>query len=51
MKKYDVRITTEALEALNQYLSYLLFVKKSKTAYNNVLDDYYETVGDLANMA
>ena len=40
MKKYKVTITPEALEDLNRYLSYLLFVKKNEQAYDAVLADY-----------
>ncbi|MBR1633806.1 MAG: type II toxin-antitoxin system RelE/ParE family toxin [Lachnospiraceae bacterium] len=51
MKEYKVTITPEALEDLNRYLSYLLFVKKSEQAYNAVLEDYYDTIDELSRVA
>ena len=51
MKKYEVRVTAEALEQLRDRLSYLLFVKQSEQAYDAVLADYYETIDRLSDMA
>ena len=51
MKEYKVSITPEALEDLNRYLAYLLFVKKSEQAYNAVLEDYYDTIEELSRVA
>ena len=51
MKEYKVTITPEALEDLNRYLSYLLFVKKNEQAYDAVLADYYETIDSLSMLA
>ena len=51
MKKYKVTITPEALEDLNRYLSYILFVLKNEQAFDAVLEDYYDTVNQLAYMA
>ena len=51
MKEYKVTITPEALEDLNRYLSYLLFVKKSEQAYDAVLEDYFETRDHLTRVA
>ena len=51
MKKYRVTVTPEALDALNRYLSYLLFVKKNEQAYDLVLKDYFDTIDHLTRLA
>ena len=51
MKEYKVTITPEAIDDLNRYLSYLLFVKKSEQAYDALLEDYYDTVDELSRVA
>lgn len=51
MSEYKVTITPEALEDLNRYLSYILFVLKNEQAFDAVLDDYYETVEQLSSVA
>ena len=51
MKTYKITATPDALERLNRYLQYLLFVKKSEQAYDAVLDDYFKTIDNLSRMA
>ena len=51
MKEYKVKVTPEALEDLNRYLSYILFVLKNEQAFDAVLDDYYETIEQLTRVA
>ncbi len=51
MEEYKGLIPPEALEDLNRYLSYLLFVKKNEQAYDAVLEDYFETVDHLSRVA
>ena len=51
MNEYKVTITPEALDDLNRYLSYLLFVKKSEQAYDALLEDYYDTIDELSRVA
>lgn len=48
---YEVLVTPEAEEELNQYIQYLIFEKKNKQAAKNVLDDFEETVGKLSRVA
>ena len=39
---YKVVVTAEAEEDLNQFIQYLLFVKKNKQAAKNVYDIFHE---------
>jgi plasmid stabilization system protein ParE len=48
---YKVIITTDAEADLNRYISYLLFVKKSEQAAQNLLDDFERTTHTLAHVA
>jgi plasmid stabilization system protein ParE len=48
---YKVLITTDAEADLNRYISYLLFVKKSEQAAQNLLDDFEQTTATLAHVA
>ncbi len=41
MQKYRVQVVPEAEEKVKEYLSYLLFVKRSKQAYKAVKADYF----------
>ncbi len=51
MKKYNVTITPNVYDKLNQYLSYLLFVIKSKQAFDAVKKDFKETIEELSRVA
>lgn len=44
---YNVVITEDAEADLDQYISYLLFVKKNKQAAKNLLDDFEATIRTL----
>lgn len=48
---YNVEISEEAQEDLDEYISYLLFEKKSAQAAQNVLDDFETTVQSLELVA
>ena len=48
---YRVVVTAEAEEDLNQFIQYLLFVKKNKQAAKSVLDDFEGTVERLKHVA
>lgn len=48
---YKVVVTADAEEELNQYIRYLLMVKKSEQAARNVLDDFEATIQSLRNVA
>ena len=48
--EYKVVVTADAEEDLNQYIRYLLMVKKSDQAAKNVLDDFEATIGSLKKM-
>ena len=48
---YKVVVTADAEEDLNQYIRYLLLVKKSEQAAKNVLDDFEATIQSLKNVA
>ena len=45
---YKVVVTAEAEEDLNQFIQYLLFVKKNKQAAKNV-DDIFHELQDYEN--
>ena len=45
---YKIVVTAEAEEDLNQFIQYLLFVKKNKQAANNV-DDIFHVLQDYEN--
>ena len=49
--EYKVVITADAEEDLNQYIRYLLMVKKSDQAAKNVLDDFEATIRSLKSVA
>ena len=49
--EYKVVITADAEEDLNQYIRYLLTVKKSDQAAKNVLDDFEATMRSLESGA
>lgn len=46
---YKVAVTADAEEDLDQYIRYLLLVKKSEQAAKNVLDDFEATIQSLNN--
>lgn len=48
---YEVVITEDAEEDLNQFVRYLLFVKKSEQEARNLLDDFKVTKRSLAQVA
>ncbi|MGN0251129.1 MAG: type II toxin-antitoxin system RelE/ParE family toxin [Oliverpabstia sp.] len=48
---YKVVVTVDAEEELNQYIRYLLIVKKSEQAAKNVLDDFEATIQSLKRVA
>lgn len=48
---YKIVITDSAREDLDQYLKYLLFIKKSDQAAQNVLDDFDDTIQHLKQVA
>ncbi|MGO5161264.1 MULTISPECIES: hypothetical protein [unclassified Bilifractor] len=49
--EYKVVVTVDAEEDLNQYIRYLLMVKKSDQAAKNVLDDFEATIQSLKSVA
>ena len=49
--EYKVVVTADAEEDLNQYIRYLLMVKKSEQAAKNVLDDFEATIRSLKSVA
>ena len=49
--EYKIVVTAEAEEDLNQYIRYLLMVKKSDQAAKNVLDDFEATVRSIKSVA
>ena len=49
--EYKVVVTADAEEDLNQYIRYLLMVKKSDQAAKNVLDDFEATIRSLKSVA
>ena len=49
--EYKVVVTADAEEDLNQYIRYLLMVKKSDQAAKNVLDDFEATIQSLKSVA
>ena len=49
--EYKVVVTADAEEDLNQYIRYLLMVKKSDQAAKNVLDDFEATIRSLESVA
>lgn len=48
---YKVIVTAEAEADLEQFIQYLLFVKKNEQAAKNVLDDFEDTVEKLKSVA
>ena len=46
---YKVVVTADAEEDLDQYIRYLLLVKKSEQAAKNVLEDFEATIQSLNN--
>lgn len=48
---YKVVVTVDAEEDLNNYIRYLLIVKKNEQAAKNVLDDFEATVQSLKRVA
>jgi plasmid stabilization system protein ParE len=48
---YDVQLTEDAEYDLDNYLSYLMFVKKSEQASKNFLEDFEETKNALWQVA
>ena len=51
MKKYKVVVTEDVRHDLDNYIYYLLVEKLSEQAARAVLDDYDETVDELADIA
>ena len=49
--EYKVVVTADAEEDLNQYIRYLLVVKKSNQSAKNVLDDFEATIRSLESVA
>ncbi|MCD8241377.1 MAG: type II toxin-antitoxin system RelE/ParE family toxin [Lachnospiraceae bacterium] len=48
---YNVTVTEDAENELNNYIQYLLFEKKSEQAAGSLLDDFEETVRVLSDVA
>jgi len=48
---YNVVVTPDAEKDLDNFITYLLFEKKSEQAARNLLDDFEETKGILSNVA
>lgn len=48
---YEVIVTEDAEEDLNNFLQYLLFVKKSQQAAKNLLNDFEATKQSLSHIA
>lgn len=48
---YNVVLTVDAQDDLNQYIRYLLIEKKNEQAAKNVLDDFEITIQQLENVA
>ncbi|SFU43735.1 type II toxin-antitoxin system RelE/ParE family toxin [Butyrivibrio sp. INlla21] len=48
---YKVYITSDAEEDLNQFISYLLYEKKSEQAASNLLNDFEATKLSLSKVA
>ena len=48
---YKIRITTDAQEDLDRFISYLLIEKQSEQAARNVLNDFDETIDNLKRVA
>lgn len=48
---YKVVVTEDAEGDLNQYIGYLVMVKKNEQAARNVLDDFEATVRSLRSVA
>ena len=44
-------VTDDAKADLDEFVTYLLFVKKSEQAANNLLDDFLDAVGELEDVA
>ena len=49
--EYKVVVTADAEEDLNQYIRYLLVVKKSNQSAQHVLDDFEATIRSLESVA
>ena len=48
---YDVIVTDNAKEDFDNHLAYLLYNLKNEQAYNNLLNDYDETIEELSGCA
>ena len=48
---YKIRVTADAQEDLDKFVSYLLIEKQSEQAAKNVLDDFDETIDNLKSVA
>ena len=48
---YRIVVTPEAENDLDRFIKYILFEKKSEQAAKNVLDDFEETLDELASVA
>lgn len=48
---YEVIMTSDAENDLNQFLEYLLFKKQSEQAAKNLLDDFEQTLQNLRMVA
>ena len=51
MKHYKVFVQTDARDDLRKCIDYLLYIKKNRQAAQNLLEDFHETLGVLANIA
>ena len=48
---YEVIMTSDAENDLDQFIRYLLFEKKSEQAARNLLDDFEQTIQNLQRIA
>ena len=48
---YKIVVTQEAEHDLEQYVQYLLFIKKNEQAAGNLLSDFEETKDRLSSVA
>ena len=48
---YKIRVTTDAQEDLDHFITYLLIEKQNEQAAKNVLNDFDETIDNLKRVA
>lgn len=51
MSHYRVEVTDDAKADLDEFVTYLLLVKKSEQAADSLLDDFLDAVGELEDVA